>query len=350
MSLVLFLFVRDQQSYIYNENSMMLSFDFSLPPPVPLTSLHLLISLTHSLSLSPLSIVNRLTCFVLLLLFVGQGTFIILVTSWMPPRCSVLWYRGLSWNPTALSPILTVTTLRSVSRPFCRPFPLFGAARRSFFHSTPPVKLPAMTQIERITEHLEKPELDDRSYRVIRLPNQLEALLVHDPDTDKASAAVNVNVGNFSDEDDMPGMAHAVEHLLFMGTKKVSREVHLSTAGWLIWLPASIPRRMNTTSTWPPTPALLMHIPLPPRQITSSRCRPRAIRATRSLVGKTPRPRPRMPQTARTVQRPSHLCMALWIDSRSFSFRRCSWSRPWTGNCARWTRKTRRISRAICGG
>lgn len=78
-----------------------------------------------------------------------------------------------------------------------------------------------MTQIERITEHLEKPELDDRSYRVIRLPNQLEALLVHDPDTDKASAAVNVNVGNFSDEDDMPGMAHAVEHLLFMGTKKV---------------------------------------------------------------------------------------------------------------------------------
>lgn len=78
-----------------------------------------------------------------------------------------------------------------------------------------------MSQIERITESLEKPELDDRSYRVIRLPNQLEAFLVHDPDTDKASAAVNVNVGNFSDEDDMPGMAHAVEHLLFMGTKKV---------------------------------------------------------------------------------------------------------------------------------
>lgn len=98
-----------------------------------------------------------------------------------------------------------------------------------------------MTQIERITERLERPELDDRSYRVIRLPNQLEALLVHDPDTDKASAAVNVNVGNFSDEDDMPGMAHAVEHLLFMGTKKVTflspswrvesnADVHIGTA------------------------------------------------------------------------------------------------------------------------
>lgn len=78
-----------------------------------------------------------------------------------------------------------------------------------------------MTQVDRVTDCLEKPALDDRSYRVIRLPNKLEALLVHDPDTDKASASVNVNVGNFSDDDDMPGMAHAVEHLLFMGTEKV---------------------------------------------------------------------------------------------------------------------------------
>lgn len=78
-----------------------------------------------------------------------------------------------------------------------------------------------MASAERLTDNLEKPELDDRSYRVIRLPNKLEALLVHDPDTDKASASVNVNVGSFSDADDMPGTAHAVEHLLFMGTKKV---------------------------------------------------------------------------------------------------------------------------------
>ncbi|KAG6018861.1 hypothetical protein E4U41_003534 [Claviceps citrina] len=71
-----------------------------------------------------------------------------------------------------------------------------------------------------LTESLEKPSIDDRHYRVIRLENDLEALLVHDPDADKASAALDVNVGNFSDEGGMPGMAHAVEHLLFMGTKK----------------------------------------------------------------------------------------------------------------------------------
>ncbi|KAF7540169.1 hypothetical protein G7054_g1587 [Neopestalotiopsis clavispora] len=74
--------------------------------------------------------------------------------------------------------------------------------------------------VERVTDKLETPSLDDRSYRVIRLSNQLEVLLVHDAETDKASAAMDVNVGSFSDEDDMPGMAHAVEHLLFMGTKK----------------------------------------------------------------------------------------------------------------------------------
>jgi hypothetical protein len=54
-----------------------------------------------------------------------------------------------------------------------------------------------------IASQLEKPDLDNRSYRVIQLPNKLEALLTHDPDTDKASAALDVHVGNFSDRDDL---------------------------------------------------------------------------------------------------------------------------------------------------
>lgn len=65
--------------------------------------------------------------------------------------------------------------------------------------------------VETLADQLEKPSLDDRSYRVIKLPNQLEVLLVHDAETDKASAAMDVNVGNFSDPEDFPGMAHAVE-------------------------------------------------------------------------------------------------------------------------------------------
>ncbi|KAI9890317.1 MAG: Insulinase (Peptidase M16) [Vezdaea aestivalis] len=73
---------------------------------------------------------------------------------------------------------------------------------------------------ELVTDQLEVPSLDDRSYRIIRLPNKLEVLLVHDKETDKASAALDVGVGNFSDPKDMPGVAHAVEHALFMGTEK----------------------------------------------------------------------------------------------------------------------------------
>ena len=65
--------------------------------------------------------------------------------------------------------------------------------------------------VERLTDRLETPSLDNRSYRVIKLPNQLEVLLVHDAETDKASAAMDVNVGSFSDPKDLPGMAHAVE-------------------------------------------------------------------------------------------------------------------------------------------
>ena len=46
------------------------------------------------------------------------------------------------------------------------------------------------------------------------LENELEVLLVQDADTDKASAAMDVNVGNFSDPKDMPGLAHCVEHIV----------------------------------------------------------------------------------------------------------------------------------------
>lgn len=78
--------------------------------------------------------------------------------------------------------------------------------------------------VETLANTLEKPQVDKCSYRIIKLPNGLEALLIHDPEGDKAAAAMDVNVGSFSDSPDMPGMAHAVEHLLFMGTEKVCRQ------------------------------------------------------------------------------------------------------------------------------
>lgn len=61
---------------------------------------------------------------------------------------------------------------------------------------------------------------DKCHYRHVILENGLSALLVHQSDLDKSSAALDVNVGSFQDPEEYPGMAHFLEHLLFMGTEK----------------------------------------------------------------------------------------------------------------------------------
>lgn len=83
------------------------------------------------------------------------------------------------------------------------------------------------------TKPIQKSENDDREYRYIRLQNGLQAVLVHDATADKAAASLDVSVGHLSDpvsiigvwrrliltppgQDDMPGLAHFCEHLLFM--------------------------------------------------------------------------------------------------------------------------------------
>jgi len=61
---------------------------------------------------------------------------------------------------------------------------------------------------------------DDRSYRYIRLPNRMQVLLISDPATDKSAVALNVRVGSFQDPKDRQGLAHFLEHMLFLGTEK----------------------------------------------------------------------------------------------------------------------------------
>ena len=60
---------------------------------------------------------------------------------------------------------------------------------------------------------------DERQYRYLTLTNGLACVLVSDPETDKAAAAMDVNVGHFSDPEDVPGLAHFLEHMLFLGTE-----------------------------------------------------------------------------------------------------------------------------------
>lgn len=73
---------------------------------------------------------------------------------------------------------------------------------------------------------IEKPLLDDRHYRFIKLDsNDLHVLLINDPTTDRSAASLDVHVGSFADKQyGVPGLAHFCEHLLFMGTKKYPEE------------------------------------------------------------------------------------------------------------------------------
>ena len=63
---------------------------------------------------------------------------------------------------------------------------------------------------------------DDRLYKYLVLPNELKVLLISDPTTEKGSAAIDVNVGSYSDI--QGGEAHFLEHMLFMGTSKYPNE------------------------------------------------------------------------------------------------------------------------------
>ncbi len=61
---------------------------------------------------------------------------------------------------------------------------------------------------------------DDRGYRYLTLKNGLAVLLISDPDTDKAAASMSVRVGSFDNPPDREGLAHFLEHMLFLGTDK----------------------------------------------------------------------------------------------------------------------------------
>ena len=47
-----------------------------------------------------------------------------------------------------------------------------------------------------------------------------QVLLIHDADTDKEAAAMDVGVGQTSDPPNLQGTAHFCEHMLFLGTGK----------------------------------------------------------------------------------------------------------------------------------
>ena len=71
-------------------------------------------------------------------------------------------------------------------------------------------------------------DFQDRQIEKIKLDNGLEALLVSDPDTPNSAAALAVRVGSWHEP--KPGLAHFLEHMLFLGTEKYPNESEFDKA------------------------------------------------------------------------------------------------------------------------
>lgn len=65
---------------------------------------------------------------------------------------------------------------------------------------------------------------DKNVYKFMQLKNGIEVLFVQNNEFKNSSCALAVNVGSFDDPMKYPGMAHFLEHMLFMGTDKYPGE------------------------------------------------------------------------------------------------------------------------------
>ena len=61
---------------------------------------------------------------------------------------------------------------------------------------------------------------NERTYRALQLDNKMQVLLIHDPKAKKSATSIDVAVGSLQDPWEHQGLAHFLEHMLFLGTKK----------------------------------------------------------------------------------------------------------------------------------
>ena len=76
---------------------------------------------------------------------------------------------------------------------------------------------------------IRKRPTDERQYRALELDNGMRVVLVSDPSSSRSAAALDVNVGAFSDPREVPGLAHFCEHMSFLGTKRFPKEEEFSS-------------------------------------------------------------------------------------------------------------------------
>ncbi|MEX1013149.1 MAG: insulinase family protein [Waddliaceae bacterium] len=81
---------------------------------------------------------------------------------------------------------------------------------------------------DRATTPILTPYFQKIQSKKIRLNNGLEAYIISNPKAKQSGAALSVKVGSWSDPKEIPGMAHFLEHMLFLGTKSHPDEAEFS--------------------------------------------------------------------------------------------------------------------------
>lgn len=77
---------------------------------------------------------------------------------------------------------------------------------------------------DKATTPLLSPALKDRKSLKLQLDNGLQVLLVSDPRAEQSSAAMVVQTGSWEEPNEHPGLAHFLEHMLFLGTSAYPQE------------------------------------------------------------------------------------------------------------------------------
>ena len=103
-----------------------------------------------------------------------------------------------------------------VPRLFWAPVALFLVSCESTQVAENSSSKPLITSVQQI----EKSPNDTRDYRYLELTNGLKVVLISDQKADKAAASLTAFRGSFHDPSERLGLAHFLEHMLFIGTEK----------------------------------------------------------------------------------------------------------------------------------
>jgi insulysin len=72
------------------------------------------------------------------------------------------------------------------------------------------------------------PKNETRIFNTKILKNGIKTVCVYDKDTDKTSVTVSVNIGSYSNPKEFQGLAHFLEHMLFLGSTKYPDEKYFN--------------------------------------------------------------------------------------------------------------------------